>query len=237
MTKLGSAGDRGLMDLGMPLLLLVGWSCSIWLVGAIDLSACPLGTVLLLLALRTFFQTGLFVTAHDAIHGSVVRDKPGLNRAIGQLCTFLYALLPYEQLASNHRRHHQSPATAADPDFRDQSCWRWYSSFMRSYLKADILLKIIVLMMGFLLAGLPIANLLLLGMIPIWLSSMQLFYFGTFLPHRALQANRFIDTHHARSSSLSTIWSLLTCYHFGYHWEHHEYPHLPWYQLPLVKKK
>jgi beta-carotene/zeaxanthin 4-ketolase len=226
-----------LIDLGMPLLLLVGWSSSVWLVGAINLSACSPGTFLLLLALRTFFQTGLFVTAHDAIHGTVVKDRPGLNNAIGQLCAFLYALLPYEQLANNHRHHHQSPATHRDPDFRDQPYWPWYGSFMKSYLKVGVLFRIILLLIGLGLAGLPIANLLLLGMVPIWLSSLQLFYFGTFLPHRALQANPFIDAHHARSSSLSTIWSLLTCYHFGYHWEHHQYPHLPWYQLPLVKNK
>jgi hypothetical protein len=34
--------------------------------------------------------------------------------------------------------------------------------------------------------------------------------------------------HNARSSSMPIWLSLLTCYHFGYHWEHHEYPYVPW---------
>ena len=28
--------------------------------------------------------------------------------------------------------------------------------------------------------------------------------------------------------------SLLTCYHYGYHREHHAMPHVPWWQLPQV---
>jgi fatty acid desaturase len=27
----------------------------------------------------------------------------------------------------------------------------------------------------------------------------------------------------------------LTCYFFGYHWEHHEAPGIPWWQLYLTK--
>ncbi|MBD3338449.1 MAG: beta-carotene ketolase, partial [Candidatus Lokiarchaeota archaeon] len=23
--------------------------------------------------------------------------------------------------------------------------------------------------------------------------------------------------------------------HFGYHWEHHEYPNIPWWRLPAVR--
>jgi hypothetical protein len=41
----------------------------------------------------------------------------------------------------------------------------------------------------------------------------------------------------AKSSNYSTFWSFIACYHFDYHWEHHEYPYLPWYSLPIARHK
>ena len=86
----------------------------------------------------------------------------------------------------------------------------------------------------------PIPNLFLFWVFPIVLSSMQLFYFGTYLPHRAGSAaippSPHQNSHHAVSANRPVWWSFLTCYHFGYHWEHHEYPALPWYRLPSVRQ-
>jgi beta-carotene ketolase (CrtW type) len=79
----------------------------------------------------------------------------------------------------------------------------------------------------------PIANLILFWFLPIVLSSMQLFLFGTYLPHRSEDSP---NSHAAISSNYPLILSFLTCYHFGYHWEHHEYPNLPWYRLPSVRQ-
>jgi beta-carotene/zeaxanthin 4-ketolase len=78
-----------------------------------------------------------------------------------------------------------------------------------------------------------ITNLFWFWVLPILLSTMQLFFFGTYLPHRADNAE---NSHHAISSNYPLIWSFLTCYHFGYHWEHHEYPLLPWYKLPSARQ-
>jgi fatty acid desaturase len=47
----------------------------------------------------------------------------------------------------------------------------------------------------------------------------------------------YSDRHRAKSINYSVIWSFITCYHFSYHWEHHQYPHLPWYKLPLARQK
>jgi beta-carotene/zeaxanthin 4-ketolase len=30
---------------------------------------------------------------------------------------------------------------------------------------------------------------------------------------------------------------LISCYHFGYHEEHHELPHLGWWQLPAARRQ
>lgn len=233
----------------MPLLILTGWLGSTWLIGSIDLSPCPLGTLAILIAIRTWLQTGLFVTAHDAMHGTIAPGKPRLNWAIGQLCVILYALLPYNLLYVNHQLHHRHPATDLDPDFSHRPGWLWYLGFISSSLMAvgglrqgmRWLLGMAAVFTVLIVGGWSIENLFCLWILPLLLSSFQLFYFGTFLPHRAIgtSSDRPLDAvvnHRARSSDLHISWSLLTCYHFGYHWEHHEYPALPWHQLPLVKK-
>ena len=62
---------------------------------------------------------------------------------------------------------------------------------------------------------------------------MQLFYFGTFLPHSEPEGG-YSEPHRAKSTSYPVWLSFITCYHFGYHEEHHEYPHVCWWQLPEI---
>lgn len=197
---------------------------------------------------RMFIQTGLFIVAHDAIHGSVIPSNRWLNHRIGQLAATLYAFLSYQKLFLNHWQHHRHPGQADDPDFHDgvhRSIFAWYLRFMKGYLDAK---QILVLLLGMgtvfltLQFGLHVAtaNGLLFWVLPIVLSSMQLFFFGTYLPHRssigANEAGNIETSHQATSSNYPLIWSFLTCYHFGYHWEHHAYPLLPWYYLPTVRQ-
>ena len=70
--------------------------------------------------------------------------------------------------------------------------------------------------------------------LPAILSAFQLFYFGTYLPHRA-EDEAFGDAHRARSNDFSWTMSLLTCFHFGYHHEHHDNPAVPWWRLPATR--
>ena len=188
---------------------------------------------------RTFIQTGLFIVAHDAIHGSVIPSHQRLNNWIGQFAVILYAFLSYQKLSFNHWQHHQHSGQKNDPDFYDgsnQNIFIWYLKFMKEYLDTKqisvLLLGIgIVFLTFYLLFHVAIANLILFWLLPIVFSSIQLFFFGTYLPHRSDGAE---NSHHATSSNYPLIWSFLTCYHFGYHLEHHEYPFLPWYRLPSV---
>lgn len=78
-----------------------------------------------------------------------------------------------------------------------------------------------------------IASILLFWTLPLLLSSVQLFLFGTYLPHRG-SLGTTLKTHEVRSWALPPLLSLLSCYHFGYHWEHHRYPQVPWHLLPRV---
>ncbi|RPH99133.1 MAG: hypothetical protein EHM72_11965 [Calditrichaeota bacterium] len=60
-------------------------------------------------------------------------------------------------------------------------------------------------------------------------------YTGLFITaHDAIHAG-YDNPHHAKSNDFHPIVSFLTCYHFGYHWEHHEYPGIPWWRLPAVR--
>jgi beta-carotene/zeaxanthin 4-ketolase len=226
-----------LSSLGLLLFVNIDRYAALWAIAAI------LG--------RMFIQTGLFIVAHDAIHGTLLpslgASDPVANRrynhSVGKLAVALYALLPYQKLVVNHWRHHRHPGQAGDPDFHDGvhcGLFPWYLKFMCGYLdrRQQVVLFFGIgaifwtLHLGFHIA---LANLLLFWILPILLSSMQLFFFGTYLPHRFSTGNSD-SAHHIASNNYLPIFSFLTCYHFGYHWEHHEYPALPWYALPWARQ-
>lgn len=230
--------------------IVILWISSLVLLSLTDLSSIDikLTSLWILPAVlgRTFIQTGLFIVAHDAIHGVVMPDDRRLNHWIGRLAVTLYAFLSYQKLSLNHWQHHRHPAQASDPDFHDgihPNVFAWYLKFMKGYLDAR---QMLVLFFGMGAASftlhsgfhIPDANLLLFWVLPLTLSSMQLFFFGTYLPHRAgaAEPSNSEKSHRATSSNYPLLWSFLTCYHFGYHWEHHEYPLLPWYRLPAVRQ-
>lgn len=224
----------------VALIILVLWLSSLaWLL-LVDIGQLSLLWIVAALLGRTYIQTGLFIVTHDAIHGVVVPGDRRLNHGIGRLAVTLYALLSYQKLVVNHWRHHRYPGQAQDPDYHDgihRSFVRWYWKFMAGYLngkeKVVLLLKLVAIGLVFNLGfQIPVSNLGLFWLLPIVLSSIQLFLFGTYLPHRAGSAN----PHGAVSSNYPLLLSLLTCYYFGYHWEHHEYPQLPWYSLPSARQ-
>lgn len=238
----------------IALLILSLWIASLVLFLFVDMSKLAIWEVAIAVVVRTFLHTGLFITAHDAMHGTVFPKHRKMNDVIGSITTTVYAFLSYQALVKKHRLHHRYPASSNDPDFfgsdrgnshidpgnaPQDKLWTWYFKFMQGYLHGKqlwIVLIGIVLVFSVLSLGCHIAigNLLLFWILPMLCSSVQLFYFGTFLPHRRLDKG-YGDRHRARSTNYSRFWSFVTCYHFGYHWEHHENPHLPWYKLPSAR--
>jgi beta-carotene ketolase (CrtW type) len=224
-------------------IVIILWLSSLIILLSIDVSQVPLFLIVPDVLLRAFLHTGLFITAHDAMHRIVFPQNRKINDFIGGVAARMYVLLPYKTLLEKHRLHHHYPASEKDPDFCEngkENPALWYIKFMREYLKGNqswVLLIGMSLIFYTLLLGLhiPIINLVLFWLFPLFLSSIQLFYFGIFLPHR-LPENGYTNRHRAISSNFSVLWSFLSCYHFGYHWEHHEYPNIPWYKLPSVVK-
>jgi beta-carotene/zeaxanthin 4-ketolase len=185
--------------------------------------------------LRIFLSTGLFITAHDAMHGSVLPGQPKVNHAVGAIALFLYALFPYKDLLKKHHLHHRFPTGDRDPDFHEnQSFGAWYFHFMEGYWSWTQFFAMLAI--GLLLhwaLHIAFANLLLFWLLPLAFSSLQLFCFGTFLPHRCSNPGHEAP-YYSHSYPFPSLLSFLTCYHFGYHYEHHQYPQVPWWQLPKV---
>lgn len=203
----------------------------------------PLGAGGLLLAplivlAITWLNVGLFIIAHDCMHASLAPGRPALNRWIGRAALAIYAGFSFDRLRPKHFEHHRSPGTADDPDFsadHPRHFWPWYLAFFRQYFGLrELLVLTAVVAFYVLVLGAPYLNLLLFWALPAILSSLQLFYFGTFLPHRA-HDDPFDDHHNARSIDYGWLVSLLTCFHFGYHHEHHRSPGTPWWRLPAER--
>ncbi len=184
----------------------------------------------LLFILQTHLFTGLFITAHDAMHHTIAPKIPRFNHAIGRICTFLYAFFPYQKLFTEHHRHHRHVHTDDDPDYYEGNFVMWYLQFIKNYLTIWQILAYAIVF-NILKLYLPTSNLIFFWIAPALLSTLQLFYFGTYLPHKGEHDNH----HQSRSLSKNHFWAFVSCYFFGYHYEHHDKPFVPWWQLWRVK--
>lgn len=209
-----------------------------WASGLVFLLSAELSWWLVLFGVpvQTFLYTGLFITAHDAMHGTVSPRFQRVNDAFGTAAVWLYALFSFRKMRSWHREHHRHPGVAGeDPDFHDGThagFWRWYGHFVGNYVTwRQIVGMAVVFNVLEHVVGVSMWNLLVFWVAPSLLSTLQLFYFGTYRPHRGEPDN----VHRARSNAYSPFWSFVTCYHFGYHLEHHETPWAPWWYLPRVR--
>lgn len=193
-----------------------------------------------IVALQTWLSTGLFITAHDCMHGSFAPERPGLNRTVGRAALMAYAGLDYDRLLPNHFAHHRHVGTADDPDFAVDSPRapvRWLTSFFRAYYSHWQIVRIVVVLSVYQLLGASLVSIFVFWAVPALLALLQLFYFGTYLPHRHEDAP-FADRHNARSTAFGPIASVLTCFNFGgFHHEHHLHPHVPWFRLPATRRR
>lgn len=182
----------------------------------------------LFVLLQTHLYTGLFITAHDAMHGAVSPDKT-INKRIGQVAALLFAFNSYNKLFPKHHEHHRYVVSDKDPDYHaSQNFFIWYFSFLKQYV---VWWQILAMAVTYNLLKLffPQENVILFWIVPSLLATLQLFYFGTYLPHRGAHAGS--DRHKSGSQPKNHLLAFLSCYFFGYHWEHHNYPATPWWQL------
>lgn len=190
--------------------------------------------------IHVFFQgylyTGLFITAHDAMHKTVSRNRT-INDLIGMIASFLFAGMSYKRLIKNHFLHHKYPGEEQDPDFnvKSQNFFVWWFTFLKRYTTIP---QIIVMAVTFniLKIWIPEINLWFFWVIPAFLGTFQLFYFGTYIPHKYPHLDD-MKPHNARSLKKNHLIAMLTCYFFGYHHEHHDSPATPWWKLYKLKEQ
>ncbi len=186
------------------------------------------------IVLQAYLYTGLFITGHDAMH-RLVSENSTVNKIIGNIATNLFAALSYKRLVRNHFMHHKFPGTEKDPDYcmKSQNFFVWFFTFMYRY---TTIIQLVV--MGIVFNVLKIwfteINIWLFWVTPAFLGAIQLFFFGTYLPHRKPHEDK-MEPHKARTQKKNHVWAMLSCYFFGYHFEHHDDVKVPWWQLYKTK--
>lgn len=205
-----------------------------------ELTWATLPFALALAAVQCWLSVGVFIVCHDAIHGTLAPGRPRINTAIGTVLIFLYAGFNYRRMRDAHYTHHRLAGKTGDPDFDENNpanFLAWYGTFFKRYFGWPSLVFVhSVVGVYWLVLGVPMAQIVVLYGAPALLSSLQLFYFGTWRPHHHAEGMPFADDHNARTDDYSTLTSLATCFHFGYHLEHHRRPDVPWWALPDAKK-
>lgn len=193
------------------------------------------GTFLLL----EFVNTGLFITTHDAMHGTICYKNRALNDWIGRVAISLYAWFDFGMLHRKHWEHHGfTGQPGKDPDFHSGNphLLAWFVRFMLEYSTPLQFAKIILVSQLLQAAGVPYANLCVyMAAAPI-MAAFRLFYFGTYLPHLPPDAAEVMHWQKSHSPDDPAWLSFLKCYNFGYHWEHHRWPYAPWWDLPKAKQ-
>lgn len=204
----------------------------------LDVSKYPISIALI--PIQSWLSVGLFIVAHDAMHGSLLPYNRKLGDIYGTVALMLYAGFTYSRVLPKHHLHHKYPGSADDPDFAPEApnqMVRWYIKFLRTYFGIREVLIMTIRVAIYYLLGAPQISIFLFYALPGILSSFQLFYYGTFLPHKHEEGmTKFPDHHNTRSIPYGYFMSLITCYHFGYHHEHHLRPGEPWWRLPATRK-
>ncbi|MBW6534005.1 MAG: fatty acid desaturase [Mariniphaga sp.] len=185
--------------------------------------------------IQAYLYTGLFITGHDAMHGTVAKNRK-LNNFFGHMATTLFAFLSFKVLTKKHYQHHLYPGTEKDPDFspRSNNFFVWWFIFMKTYTTWWQILLMAV-MFNVLLLWFSELQLISFWVFPAILATFQLFFFGTYLPHKRPVSEQ-MKPHNSRTLPKNHFIAMLSCYFFGYHWEHHESPTTPWWKLYQMKR-
>ena len=134
------------------------------------------------------------------------------------------------------------PESDGDPDFcpgNNQKVLAWLVRFLRNYLNLAQLTRLGIVLIVLGLSTPVIQNhafvaVAMTYLLPLIISTAQLFFVGTYLPHRN-DHTQITNGVLIKSLKLHPFVSLLACYHFGYHREHHDNPKTPWFRLPELR--
>jgi ferredoxin-NADP reductase/fatty acid desaturase len=238
-------------SIGLFFVVVVGY---VSLISAVYLQKIGLGEACLLASLLLYLG---FTVVHEAGHGNIAHDvswmKP-VERAMGWVMTQFFLVIPFGLFAKIHDYHH---AFTNDPD-RDPDYWvagdNWWQASLRaptlafSYLFATIgrfrndpvIRKThpgsvvyyaisLAIITGLLVSGYGL-ELLMVGILPIFISSYVLAMLFDWIPHKpSNQQGRYQNTRTYLFPGLR--WLTLGQ---SYHHIHHLYPRVSWYNYHKV---
>ena len=84
----------------------------------------------LLILVQTHLYTGLFITAHDAMHGVVSRNRK-VNQALGICTACLFGYTSFFRLLPQHHSNDRHFGTSRDPIHHDSNFFASFYSFMK----------------------------------------------------------------------------------------------------------
>jgi beta-carotene ketolase (CrtW type) len=238
---LPSRSVQRITGLALALLVAGAWlGVHFYAMFVFELTWASLPVALALAALQVWLSVGVFIVCHDAMHGILAPGMPRVNAWIGAPLLMLYAGFNWKRMRRDHFAHHRLSGHKGDPDFDEDhpdGFLQWYWTFFKRYFGLQSLLFVhAVVGLYWFVFEIPFLQIFVLYGAPALLSSLQLFYFGTFRPHRHAFGQPFADSHNARTNDFHPLVSLATCFHFGYHLEHHRRPDVPWWALPAAKR-
>jgi beta-carotene ketolase (CrtW type) len=108
------------IGVGLAVAVMLAWlGLHVYAVFFVDLAALNPLIMLALVAVLCWLYVGIFIVAHDCMHGTLAPGRPGVNRWFGRICLFLYAGFDFDALKAKHRDHHRHAGTEHDPDFHE----------------------------------------------------------------------------------------------------------------------
>ncbi|HRN25025.1 MAG TPA: fatty acid desaturase [Ignavibacteriaceae bacterium] len=228
--------DKDIMGILIATLIIIIWTAN--LLYSLSFVSVDFSNPLFYLhiLLQGYLYTGLFITGHDAMHRTISKNK-NINLIFGWISTLLFAGLSYNKLVKNHFKHHKNPGEETDPDFytKSQNYFLWWGVFLLRY---TTILQLIIMAAVFniLKIWFDQSAIIFFWVIPAFLGTFQLFFFGTYLPHKYPHTEN-MQPHNARTQKRNHLWAMISCYFFGYHHEHHESPSTPWWKLYKMKSR
>ena len=175
------------LGLGLALAIIAAW-LSMHIAGVFYVPLENAALVVTVLLFQCWLNVGLFIIAHDCMHGSLAPRWPRVNTLMGTLSLAIYAGFSYAKLLPAHHCHHRVPGTEEDPDFsvaHSDNPTLWFVEFVRRYFGLrEFAILTTLLTLYLVVLAVPLERMLLFWALPAIASSMQLFYFGTYLPHR-----------------------------------------------------
>ncbi|WP_446915415.1 hypothetical protein, partial [Klebsiella pneumoniae] len=83
--------------------LVAAWlALHVWSVFFLPLTPATLVVAPAVIAALTWLDVGLFIVAHDCMHGSLAPGHARLNRVVGRVALLLYAGFSFDRLLPKH---------------------------------------------------------------------------------------------------------------------------------------